>query len=282
MMDDFCVFILSHGRPRNIKTLRTLKKCGYTGEWYVVIDDEDDTEAEYRELYGDKVLQFNKKEISETFDTGDLSEDRRTIVYARNACFELAKEVGVKYFLELDDDYSTFDIRRIEGGRLKAKTVKNLNHIFEEMLVLLDTTGALTVAFAQAGDFIGGKDSKTFKKGPLLRKAMNTLFCRTDRPFKFVGRINEDVNTYVTLGNTGKLLFTVIDIAIVQSQTQASDGGMTDVYLDNGTYLKSFYSVMYAPQAVTVGIMQSRHTRIHHKVNWNYCVPKILNERWKK
>lgn len=82
MMDDFCVFILSHGRPRNIKTLRTLKKCGYTGEWYVVIDDEDDTEAEYRELYGDKVLQFNKKEISETFDTGDLSEDRRTIVYA--------------------------------------------------------------------------------------------------------------------------------------------------------------------------------------------------------
>lgn len=252
MMEHFCVFILSHGRPHNIKTLRTLKKCGYTGKWYVVIDDEDETGPEYRKLYGDHVLQFNKKEIAKTFDTGDLSDDRRTIVYARNACFELAKELGIKYFLELDDDYSTFDMRKAENGKLRAKHVEDLDHLFEEMVIFLETSKALTVAFAQAGDFIGGAESNTFKRGPLLRKAMNTLFCKTDRPFQFVGRINEDVNTYVTLSNVGKLLLTVVDVAIVQSQTQASDGGMTDVYLDNGTYLKSFYSVMYAPQAVTV------------------------------
>jgi len=27
---DFAVFILTHGRPDNVKTLSTLKKCGYT------------------------------------------------------------------------------------------------------------------------------------------------------------------------------------------------------------------------------------------------------------
>lgn len=282
MKNEFCVFILSHGRPHNIKTLQTLKKGGYTGNWYVVIDDEDETENEYRKLYGDHILQFSKKEIAQTFDSGDLSEDRRTIVYARNACFELAKQLGIKYFLELDDDYSTFDMRRIDGKRLSAKTVRDLDSLFAAMVGLLETSGALTVAFAQAGDFIGGASSNTFKKGPLLRKAMNTLFCKTERRFQFVGRINEDVNTYVTLSNIGKLLFSVIDVAIVQSQTQANAGGMTDVYLDNGTYLKSFYSVMYAPQAVRVGVMHSRHERIHHHVKWNYCAPKILSEKWRK
>ena len=38
------------------------------------------------------------------------------------------------------------------------------------------------------------------------------FFCKTDRPFKFVGRMNDDVNTYVSLGDKGNLFFTVVDI----------------------------------------------------------------------
>ena len=281
-MNNFCILIPSHGRPNNVKTIRALEKGGYTGKWYIVIDDEEGCKDEYLKLYGDKVIEFNKDEIAERFDIGDTCDDKRVVVYARNACFDIAEKLGVKYYLELDDDYSSFAIRRREGGHLKGKSIKNLDKIFEEMVVFLENSGALTVAFAQAGDFIGGANSKVFKKGPLLRKAMNAFFCKTERRFNFVGRINEDVNTYVVLGNIGKLLFTVIDIAIVQALTQKSSGGMTEVYLDKGTFLKSFYSVMYAPQAVRVGIMQSKNTRIHHKVTWNYCVPKILNERWKK
>ena len=51
---------------------------------------------------------------------------------------------------------------------------------FEDMLKFLDVSGAATVAFAQGGDFVGGLDGGNFKKR-LLRKAMNSLFCRTDR-----------------------------------------------------------------------------------------------------
>lgn len=42
MRDDFCVFILTHGRAGNVKTLKMLQKQGYTGKWYCVIDNEDD------------------------------------------------------------------------------------------------------------------------------------------------------------------------------------------------------------------------------------------------
>lgn len=36
MRDDFCVFILTHGRPDNVRTYNTLMRLGYTG--YVLMD----------------------------------------------------------------------------------------------------------------------------------------------------------------------------------------------------------------------------------------------------
>lgn len=39
--DKFAVFILTHGRAENVITVKTLKKAGYTGETYLVIDDTE-------------------------------------------------------------------------------------------------------------------------------------------------------------------------------------------------------------------------------------------------
>ena len=281
MRDDFAVFILTHGRPEKVVTLHSLMEGNYSGKWYIVIDNEDDTEAEYRRRFGDRVIQFDKRAIAERIDTADLSQDRRTIVYARNACFDLAKEVGVRYFLELDDDYTSFMYRFPDDGKLGYVNARDLDTLFEAMIDFLDDSGALTVAFAQGGDFIGGLDSGTFHKR-LLRKAMNTFFCDVEKPFEFYGRINEDVNTYTLLGNRGKLLFTTTEANITQLQTQSNPGGMSEVYLDSGTYLKSFYTVIFSPQCTKIATMGDKHKRIHHQVNWNACTPKILNEKWKK
>jgi hypothetical protein len=210
-----------------------------------------------------------------------LSQERRTIVYARNACFEIAKKLGLKYFLELDDDYTSFEYRYIQGEKLMVRKCKQLDRLFETMLRFLDDTNALTVALSQGGDFIGGAKSKRYRER-VTRKAMNTFFCRTDKPFTFVGRINEDVNTYTTLGMKGELILSITDASIVQKQTQSNKGGMTDAYLDMGTYLKSFFTVMYCPSCVKVGAMGDKHMRIHHHIDWRRCVPKILNEKYKK
>lgn len=281
MRDDFAVFILSHGRPDNIITLKALKSGNYTGRWYIVIDNEDDKERQYKALYGEHVIQFDKLAISKRFDTADLSNDRRTIVYARNACWDIAEDLGIQYFLQLDDDYKVFEFRKITGNKLDHKRCKDLDRLFTAMLEFLDTSNAETVAFAQGGDFIGGAKGSNAKKG-IMRKAMNTFFCRTDRCFWFVGRINEDVNTYTLLGNQGKLIMSITDAQIEQVQTQQNKGGMTDVYLDSGTYLKSFYSVIFSPQCVTLNEMGQSHRRIHHNVDWNSCAPKIINQKYKK
>lgn len=279
-IDDFAVFILTHGRPDRIHTLKTLEKQGYTGDWYLVIDNEDKMADEYYKNYGDKVIMFDKKAISLTFDTADLSDDRRAIVYARNACFQIAKELGIKYFVEFDDDYTSFNLRYPKDGKLVARMLDNLDDIFEMMLDFLEDTQALTVCLSQGGDHIGGLTGR-WKKG-LIRKVMNSFFCRTDRPFQFLGRVNEDVNTYTYLGSKGELMLTTTDLMLVQLQTQSNQGGMTDLYLDSGTYLKSFYTVMYMPSAVEIREMGTANRRLHHHVKWNNCVPMILNERYKK
>lgn len=43
MRDDFCAFILTHGRPGKVLTYRTLRRAGYTGKIFIVVDDEDKT-----------------------------------------------------------------------------------------------------------------------------------------------------------------------------------------------------------------------------------------------
>lgn len=279
--DDFAIFILTHGRADDVVTAHTLKAYGYTGRWYIVIDNEDSQEARYRELYGDKVLQFDKLAISKTFDTFDNREERRTVVFARNACFELAKQIGVRYFLELDDDYDSFCYRWIEGKKLKAHKVNDFNSLINEMIQFLDCSGALSICFAQGGDFIGGALNKRFRQG-LMRKAMNSFFCDVERPFQFIGRINEDVNTYTLLGSRGQLFFTVNAIVLTQRETQAGAGGMTNVYVDSGTFVKSFYTVICMPSAVKVSIMGRTNMRMHHRVYWDKCVPQIISERWRK
>lgn len=281
MRDDFAVFILSHGRPDNIKTLRSLEKGNYTGKIYIIIDNEDETADEYYRRYGDKIVQFDKLEAAKNTDPVIPSSKRNSVVYARNECWRIAKELGLTHFLVLDDDYTIFHFRFITNTILGHVNCKQLDRLFESMCAFLEVSGASTVTFSQGGDFIGGRHNKIIHK-ELTRKAMNTFFCMTDRPFKYIGMLNDDVNTYCLHGSQGELFFTVMAASIEQMPTQKNRGGLTEIYLESGTYVKSFCTVMLCPSCVKVTKMGETHKRIHHRVDWNHCVPKILSEKWKK
>lgn len=283
MRNDFVAFILTHGRPDKIHTIAALRKAGYTGKIILVIDNEDKTADRYYELYGrDNVVMFDKLKKSTEFDTIDRGTDRRAIVYARNACFDIAEDLGYKYFLELDDDYTNFRQRFIkDNGEFGSWYLRDFDAVVDVMINFLETSGALTVAFAQTGDFIGGPSSKVFRDR-LARKAMNSFFCKTENRFDFIGRINEDVNTYVNLGSKGNLFFTVADMSLDQTQTQANSGGMTELYSSTGTYTKTFFTVISNPSCVKVCTVGVQHPRIHHRIDWETAVPKIISGKYKK
>jgi len=278
MRNDFAAFILSHGRPDKIHTIKSLQRAGYSGRYFIVIDDEDNTADDYRAKYSDKVLQFNKKSYADLTDEGDNFENRRTTTHARNAIFDLAREQGCKFFIALDDDYTDFVYKYNDEACFAESHILSIDSTFDLLIDYLEATQALSIAMAQNGDFIGGACGTFAKHVKPKRKAMNTFICSTDRPFQFISRLNEDVNTYLTLGHRGKLFFTIPQVSIIQKQTQATKGGMTEAYLEGGTYVKTFYSVMYCPSFVKVSMMGEKHRRIHHRVTWKNAVPVILSE----
>lgn len=281
-LNDFCAFILTHGRPDNVITYNTLRKHGYTGRIYIIIDNKDKTSDKYYEKYGDEVIMFDKLKIAKQIDEGDNFNDRRAIIYARNACFAIAKKLGIKYFIELDDDYTDFRYKlNANDEHINKVDIKNLDKVFQIMLNYYKSILALSIALAQGGDFLGGKDGNA-AKNPQFRKCMNTFICSTERKFVFNGRINEDVNTYTNLGSQGGLFLTIPNIAIQQKTTQHNKGGMSDIYLNNGTYIKSFYTVMYNPSNTCIKMMISNHPRLHHSISWDNAVPVIIEEKYKK
>lgn len=280
-MKRFAVFILSHGRANEISTVKMLERGNYTGDWYVVIDNEDDQENLYREKFKDHIIMFDKKKVADKTDTGDLDTDRRVGVFARNAIQEIARDIGYEYHLQLDDDFSGFTFRYPEGKKLASYRVKNLNKLFDIVLKFIEVTPITSLSFSLSSDFLGGAEGDKYKQG-MHRKSMGTFFLKAKDNIDFIMRMNDDITTGVFNGMRGKLFFSLSFVQTDTPQTQQVSGGMTDIYKENGTYRKSFYSVMVAPSCFKIALMGIKNYRIHHKVCWNNAIPKILNERYKK
>ena len=150
------------------------------------------------------------------------------------------------------------------------------------MLRFYEVSNCISIALAQGGDFIGGFDNGKGLYRFNKRKCMNSFLCSTARPFKFIGAMNEDVNTYTTLGSRGALFLTIPVAAIQQKATQSQSGGITEMYKRFGTYCKAFTTVMMAPSSVKASMMRSNSPRIHHSIDWAKTVPCIMPERYRK
>lgn len=282
-MGDFVALILTHGRAGNVKTDKTLRKCGYTGPIIYVIDDEDEQADDYMARYGvENVAVFTKSEYIEKSDTRMQKRlaKRGVILYARNAAFDIAKNRGYTWFIELDDDYTSFEHRYARNGKLGVQRITDLDTVFREMVAFVEKTGAM-FSLSQGGDMVGGlnKHSGIGAGEHFKRKSMNSFVFNVDDPMRFSGAVNEDVVTYLREGRLGRVVCMTYDATLVQTQTQSTSGGMTGEYLDDGTFCKSMFAVVENPSCCQISKMRGR---IHHKIEWRYAVPKIVREKYRK
>jgi len=286
--EDFGVFILSYQRADRVYTYKTLRKQGYTGDIYLVIDNTDSQQDKYIENFGkDKVLIFDKEKVANNIDTGDNLKELNNVVFARNEVYNLAKQARKRYILVLDDDYTSFTMRYNREREYITSKIKilNLDKYIKIYLDFFIEANLDCLAFAQTDDYLGGANStiaSLFKEGKLHRKAMNAFFFDVKKPLKFMGRINEDVNMYLFYNYKGYKIFTYPRITLQQIATQQNDGGLTTAYLNLGTYVKSFYSILYHPSAVTIRKMGAVNYRLHHNIKWDRVAPYILDEKYKK
>lgn len=278
MRDDFCVVVFSYNRHDNIPTLRVLERCGYTGPVFIVVDDRDPELDAYRARFGEQLLVFSKEEAATTFDEGDNFGPQGVAVYARNAAFDLVAERGFRWFVQLDDDYTFFNHRYDQkGDKHTGVAWLTVSRFWSECIEIMEAAPYISsICMAQAGDFIGGEPGKI----RMTRKAMNSFLCTTDRRIRFLGKMNEDVSVYTSDQRRGCVYLTATSVYLSQEITQQVKGGMSEAYIQSGTYVKSFYSVMHCPSGVIVYPIQgrARTARLHHRVAYNTVAPKILAE----
>lgn len=298
MNHNFCVMILSHGRPNDQATVATLKRFGYTGDWYIILDNEDDTAQEYINKYGaDKIKIFDKQSVidSGAVDPMDNFGVHATVVFARYASYQIAKELGYGYFMMCEDDHDSIRWRMSPEIEYSSKMVSDdpeyhaLDQIINTMLDYFVATPRIqSLCMAQSGDYIGGANSK-MATDQYRRKAMGTFITRVDDPIDFCGTMNDDTNAYTMLASKGNLMLTTAFVAVNTKQTQKNAGGNTDIYMAFGTYVKSFYSVLGHPSGVKISTLANNGDRVknnifrvHHRVTWANVAPKIVRKNIKK
>lgn len=227
---------------------------------------------------------FDKTEAAKLFDVGDNFTNKNAIVYARNACYGICKKLGYKYFFQFEDDYTDFRYKIDANGKyIHKKDINNLDVILSGLVKYYKSNSNIKcLAFSQGGDFIGGKNGQYAINTTVMRKTMNSLLCSTERPIEWIGRMNDDVNTYVRNGRSGDLFLGTAMVALQQKLTQQNKGGHSDIYKGFGTYVKSFYSVIYSPSCVKVSMLNTNHARLHHQVTWNNTAPRIISDNYKK
>ena len=146
---DFCTFILSHGRPNNIRTLHPLLNTGnYSGPWYIVIDNEDPTAETYYQLYGsNRVIMFDKEAEARRLDIADnfIHMSRKTITCARNACYDIARNLGYTYFWQLDDDYCRFRYVTDQAGKYVYHSIRHMDEALNATLDYYKSVPSLTL-----------------------------------------------------------------------------------------------------------------------------------------
>lgn len=268
------VLIISHKRPQ-CSTVKALKKAGYKGDWFIVADDMDDTD--YEGLYNEHVVRFSKMEYAKTVDTADNFGKMTTPVYARNACFDIAREKGYDCFALLDDDLTGFVYRYVDGKKLASKKVRNITPIFDAYCKYVLDSGFACGGFVSAGRLIGGVNNPLIKKGGFYYNPTNAYIINTHaEQFGFIGTLWED-SIYCYLNNmTGRIAAAFMPIVITMtSPSSMEDGGNKDLYTASSAYVAECYGNMAIPSFF-------RWTDGCRGHRFSSNVPRIINERWRK
>lgn len=282
MRNDFAIFITTHERPNDQRTLDWFLKSGYTGKYYLVIDNMDKCQTEYLDKYGtENVLVFDKKKYWEICDTFNNRQHLAAVLYARQFVEDTAREMGLKSFLVLDDDISLFAARMPKNGKMSRYTKVKANDFVEAYVKFLFQGGFASINPGTQNLYMGGEE--TIEKFP--RKGSNAFFRNVEIPIKWISAMNEDIITCIEYNKKCIKMCTAVPICCEtpKAGTGKADGGMKEIYKNMTDYERAFYAVIADPARCYV---KMNRTKDGHQLriarNWSGGDPCILNERWRK
>ena len=280
MLNDFAIFVLTHGRPDKQLTWELLKKLGYTGKIYLVLDDQDKTIPQYIQNFGaENIFIFDKNHYVQTTDTGNNKPVFGCGIYARNAIEDIAKEMGLKAFVQADDDILNMRIRFPEADRVRSYCINStFDSIIYAYIEFIKSTNFAYIGFGNAPAYMCGKEVFNINNSnfPYVFMLRNS---RVD--VKWSMNFSDDYATPTLLSNRGNLCLQIPFVQVDESPVAdvKTTGGMANSYARETELSLAFYIKMSSPNSVALTydgehIKLTRHGR---KVR-----PKIISGGYKK
>lgn len=275
------VFICTHGRPDKQITLDVLRKAGYTGKIYLVVDDEDITVDRLHENYPDvEILMFHKQHYVDTVDKGTNEDQRKCILYAKCFCEDKAIELCLDAFAMADDDMPSFRYRYIEDGTLKSQRIHSTFDGIVKSYVEFMLSGDLTaVGFGFAQFYFTGVEAFSAKNTEKYRIPYTFVFRNPKYRVNWMSWFGEDIVTAVYHNKIGHKMLAVPYVQQDIVSIGQEDGGMKDVYDKNSSIRLAMQNTMYLPVELRPYQYKGRFMA---SIKREHAFPKLISSSFKK
>lgn len=266
------LFVISKGRPK-CTTAHLLQRIGFPGDWYIVCGSNDETVPQYEANYPGHVLVFDfGKEFgqTDTMDNFGLAKSSGACP-ARNATAKIAAKMGLKRHWQFDDDYTGFNV--YDPARGKNRTSCDGPTIYEVMKAI--ASFADSVGASNAGFTVATMECRPDNRMAVARRVFNAhnMPVWGDEFVKWTSRMNDDLINAVSVAKRGGYEAQFKFAGIAMKPSQQEDGGLSDLYREEGTVFKTAYAVMANPSSVK---LVRRFGRWHHSMNASTTFPKVV------
>lgn len=278
------IYIISHGRPYNQRTYEVLRQAGYGGTIIIVLDDEDDAIAQYRDRFADDpnviIYVFNKQSIINTTDTGLITPHRNFAVFARNAVEEHARNSAYPMFWVFDDDIMSIRVRYRQGESLRSiKITKNLSSILNQFEQYLIDADICILGMGTTNNYVGGL-SGVDKESSKFRMCYNAYLRHSKYTVKWSLNILEDRTTSIMQNRAGNVCLQFMGVqADTSPMSGVVDGGNSDVYRATTEFYRGFFSILVFPDCNYLKYT-SRYGALTF-IETAIC-PKIISSKYRK
>ena len=280
MRNDFAIFILTHGRPDTQLTLKTLLACGYTGRWYLVLDDQDDTIQKYIDNFGaDRIIVFNKNHYINSCETIAVPPKDKCILYAKVAAEEIAKSLNLTSFVLADDDIYKFRFRYVDGNKLRSKAIRsNMDKIIGAYNDFILSAPITAISPLYTTMYISGIKMYSQEHIQHYRIPYIFVFRNSQYPVNWIADYGEDTLTAIQENKCGNCM---LGLPFIQEDSTAPDkrssGGMSETY-NSDTFKLIMRCVVAEPSIVTP---QFYNGKFVPRLNRSISFPKIISGGYK-
>jgi len=273
-MNNIPIFIPSKGRYDVGLTWKALSQMGI--DRYRVIVEPDEYNSYKKVLPKNKiiVLDLKYKREYETLDGIKSNEENPNVGpgAARNYAWDIAKQENAKFHWCLDDNIRQFMI---------CNNNKKVNVKYDSLAAIerfVDNYENVVMAGMQYQYFV----KESVKNYPLIlnTRIFSCNLIKTDSPFKWRGRYNEDTILSLDILEAGYCTILFQTYLCNKISTQVIKGGNTQAfYIKEGTIPKSKLLKNVYPNKVDLIIRFGRH---HHRVDFStYKKTNILRRKVK-